>query len=124
MQGKESTLRSLAGELSKFNVREYNLANIINAVVSRFKKPCASNEQRKTRGCYEDTIEWLWKLWKANVLKNEMPLTTIPLLNHENEVKILNELYFGQEFGNAITENLFDRSDALFCFNTKTNSLN
>lgn len=114
LQGKESTLRSLAGELSKFNVREYNLANIINAVVSRLRSR-AHQTSKKTRGCYEDTIEWLWKLWKANVLKNEMPaLTTIPLLNRKGEVKSANELYFGQEFGNAITENLFDRSDALF----------
>jgi hypothetical protein len=114
LQGKESTLRGLAIELSKFNVREYNLANIINAVISRLKSR-THQTSKKTRGCYEETIEWLWKLWKANVLKNEMvALTTIPLINRKGEVKNANELYFGQEFGNAITENLFDKNDALF----------
>jgi len=114
MQGKESTLRGLANELSRFNVREYNLANIINAVISRLRSR-VHQTSKKTRGCYEDTIEWLWKLWKANVLKNEMSaLTTIPLINRSGAVKNANELYFGQEFGNEVTANLFIGSDDLF----------
>lgn len=114
MQGKDGTLRGLAGELSKFNIREYNLANIINAVISRLRNR-EHQTSKKTRGCYEDTIEWLWKLWKANVLKNEMPaLTTIPLISRSGQVKNANELYFGQEFGNEVSANLFIGSDDLF----------
>ncbi len=114
LQGKENTLRGLAIELSKFNVREYNLGNIINAVISRLRSR-AHQTSKKTRGCYEDTVEWLWKLWKANVLKNEMSaLTTIPLINRKGEAKNANELYFGKEFDNEVTENLFDSNDGLF----------
>ncbi|SEW20503.1 DUF3883 domain-containing protein [[Clostridium] fimetarium] len=114
MQGKESTLRGLANELSRFNIREYNIANIINAVISRLRNR-VHQTSKKTRGCYEDTIEWLWKLWKANVLKNEMSaLTTIPLINRSGAVKNANELYFGQEFGNEVTDNLFMDNDDLF----------
>lgn len=124
LQGKESTLRSLATELSKFNVREYNLPNIINAVISRLRGRVYQTS-KKTRGCYEETIEWLWKLWKANVLKNEMSaLTTIPLINRKGEVKNANELYFGKEFGNEVTENLFYSSDDLFVSIPKRITLN
>lgn len=114
LHGKDSSLRILATELSKFDVREYNLANIVNAVISRLRNR-AHQTSKKTRGCYEETIEWLWKLWKAGVLKNEMStMTTVPLMNRNGEAKNANELYFGQEFGNDITECIFTSRNDFF----------
>ena len=114
MQGKDSSLRILATELSKFDVREYNLVNIVNAVISRLRNR-THQASKKTRGCYEETIEWLWKLWKAGVLKNEMPtMTTVPLMNRNGEAKNANELYFGQEFGNDVTEYILTSRNDLF----------
>ena len=114
LHGKDSSLRILASELSKFDVREYNLANIVNAVISRLKNR-THQASKKTRGCYEETIEWLWKLWKAGVLKSEMPtMTTVPLINRNGEAKNANVLYFGQEFGNDVTEYIFTSRNDLF----------
>jgi hypothetical protein len=114
MQGKDGSLRILATELSKFDVREYNLVNIVNAVISRLRNR-AHQASKKTRGCYEETVEWLWKLWKAGILKNEMPtMTTVPLMNRNGEARNANELYFGQEFGNDVTEYLFTSRNDLF----------
>jgi len=108
LRGKDATLRGLANELSKFNVREYNLANIINAVISKLRSR-EHQESKKTRGCYENTLEWLWKLWNANVLKNEMSaISAVPLLSRNGSAKNASELFFGRDLGNDITENLFD----------------
>ena len=114
LRGKDSSLRSLAIELSKFNVREYNLANIINTVISKLRNR-EHQGSKKTRGCYEDTLEWLWKLWNANVLKNEMPaVNAVPLLNRKGTAKNASELFFGKDFGNEITEDLFGGNGELF----------
>jgi len=114
LRGKEGTLRSLANELSKFNVREYNLANIINVVISRLRSR-EHQASKKTRGCYEDTIEWLWKLWNANVLKNEMTaISAVPLINRNGTVKNASDLYWGRNFGNEIVEELFVGMDDYF----------
>lgn len=112
--GKDSSLRILATELSKFDIREYNLANIVNAVISRLKNR-THQASRKTRGCYEETIEWLWKLWKVGVLRSEMPtMTTVPLMNRNRKAKNANELYFGKEFGNDVIEYIFTSRNDLF----------
>ncbi len=114
LRGKEGTLRSLANELSKFDVREYNLTNIINVVISRLRNR-EHQASKKTRGCYEETIEWLWKLWNANVLKNEMTaISAVPLINRNGTVKNASDLYWGREFSNEITEELFDGMDDYF----------
>lgn len=114
LQGNEGTLRSLASELSKFNVREYNLANIINAVISKLRNREHQNS-KKTRQCYEETLEWLWRLWNANVLKSEMPaVSTIPLMNRNGFAKNATDLYFGHDFGNEIAESLFTGADNYF----------
>lgn len=114
LRGKEGTLRNLSIELSKFNVREYNLANIINVVISRLRSR-EHQASKKTRGCYEDTIEWLWKLWKANVLKNEMSaISAVPLINRNGTVKNASDLYWGRDFSNEITEELFAGMDDYF----------
>lgn len=121
IQGKKGS-RELVNELSKFNVREYNIANIINAVISSLRK-LGHQTSNNTLGCYEDTINWLWELWKSNILKKGIQnLNSIPLINRKGIPKNATELYFGKEFGEDITENLFNLTDDLFvCLPNKIN---
>ncbi len=106
------SLRYLANELSDFGIREYHLANIVNAVISRLKKR-EHQSSKNTIGCYEDTVDWLWKLWKTNVLSAEISnISTVPLLNRNGIPTDADKLYLGKEFGNTCTE-------ALFCGNNE-----
>ena len=124
LRGKDNSLRILASELSEFDVREYNLVNIVNTVISRLRNR-THQASKKTRRCYEETVEWLWKLWKASVLKSEMPtMTIVPLMNRDGEAKNANELYFGQEFGNDVTECIFKSRNDLFVALPKRIKLN
>jgi len=114
MQGTGRTLRSLALKLDEFGIKEYNLINIVNTVIARLRNR-EHQKSKKTRACYEATLEWLWKLWNQNILTNEMPaISSVPIINRLGVAKNADELYFGSEFGNDLMDKLLTHDGEYF----------
>ncbi len=106
LSNKDSNLRDIANELSKFNVKEYNLTNIINSVLSRLRSR-KHQDSKKTRRYCEETIIWLWRLWNDKMIKGDTSaISALPLITRSGKIINASELYFGQDFNNEVTENL------------------
>ena len=116
MLGVNSTLRDLSQKLSLFNVQEYNLTEIIRSTVSKINdKKLAENE--KVVHCV-DLIKWLWEIFNTTSLLERVALESaefkIPMITRNGKIKHTDFLYYGREYDNDITDNLFLDRDDLF----------
>jgi len=108
--------RDTAMRLNNLSVREYNLRQLIQSVISKFNY----NRNKDTKKTIPDSIQllkWLWKLSKSGRLKGENTLEltlNVPMLNRAGSVAPANTLYIGREYGNRITDNIYPDNDQLF----------
>jgi len=123
---KHDDLRDLSSKLSKFNVREYNLTEIVRSVLSKLKKRRHQDSKKTINHCSE-TVLWLFKLWETNKLQaisgHLQTITSIPVISRDGMVSDANDLYLGSDYGNVITDNLFLEQDQLFVSSPKSYSI-
>ncbi|MDF2609659.1 MAG: hypothetical protein K0R92_1133 [Lachnospiraceae bacterium] len=108
------TLRALSEKLSVLNVREYNLTEIIRSVISKLNNREHKDSKKTQRYCVE-TLLWLWKISKIGRLQ-EINLRSfrIPVVARDGKIRNADVLYLGKEYGNEITENLFESRNDIF----------
>lgn len=112
--GRNVTLRALSEKLSIFNVREYNLTEIIRSTISKLNNR-EHKDSKKTQKCCVETLLWLWKIYKSGRLQ-EINLNSfkVPVVARDGKIRNADVMYLGKEYGNEITENLFkSRNDII-----------
>lgn len=112
--GTNVTLRTLSEKLSVLNVREYNSTEIIRSVISKLNNR-EHKDSRKTQKCCIETLLWLWKFSNSGRLQ-EINLNSfkVPVVARNGKIQNADVLYLGKEYGNEITENLFEYRNDLF----------
>jgi len=112
--GTNVTLRALSEKLNVLNVREYNLTEIIRSVISKLNNREHKDSKKTQRYCVE-TLLWLWKISKSGRLQ-EINLRSfrIPVVARDGKIRNADVLYLGKEYGNEITENLFESRNDIF----------
>jgi len=106
------TGRALSAKLDKLNVREYNLTTIIQSVVSKLRNK-ENKGSKKTRSKCVSTVKWFWRNRKI-VSELNLKNVGIPLVARDGIMRNAEKLYWGIEYGNRITENLFTGRSDLF----------
>ncbi|MCB5288552.1 MAG: hypothetical protein LHW64_12250, partial [Candidatus Cloacimonetes bacterium] len=111
---REFSRRELSDVLHQYNVKKYNLQNIVNTISEKLNA-IQINDNELAIACYEQTLDWLFALWQNGIInKKNINLSKLALLNRTGNFMPAKELYFGKEFGNDITEELLSGDDELF----------
>jgi len=122
--GTNTTLDALSRKLSPLNVREYSLLEIIRSTITKFNRIEQSEEKIS---CCIELINWLWEAYKNSYLENINLYSAdfkIPMISRNGKINNTDTLYYGKEYGNNTTENLFLNRDDLFVISSDTFNLN
>jgi hypothetical protein len=106
------TASELASKLQKLNVRIYNLTTIIQSVISKLNNREHKGSNKTKRLCIE-TAKWLWKNRKT-VFELNLSKIGIPLISRDGILRDASNLYWGADYGNCVTEDLFANKKDLF----------
>ena len=98
--------RNLALKLSPFGVKEYNTARIIEKMNSVIKRKIDGEKLNTAKQCCKREMEWIWK--NRQILENVGEKLRIYFITRKGDIRMSDELYTGQEYGNIICENLFE----------------
>jgi hypothetical protein len=101
---------ALCSKLHKFNIKEYKFSELVESLISYYNSTSAK---------VENLIELNSHIF--NIYSNEenpgikWEGSAVSLINKNGDKKLANELYFGKEYGNPLTEELysFDKSKIL-----------
>lgn len=112
--GTNVTLRALSEKLSVLKVREYNLTEIIRSVIIKLNSR-KHKDSKNTQKCCIETLLWLWKVYKSGRLQEiNMNSFKVPVVARNGKIRNADILYLGKEYGNEITEKLFEHRNDLF----------
>ena len=96
------SIYEVAEYYSPFNVKVFEMGEIIDSVNSIVEHRIKDKEYDKAKKYYNEMIRWLWEN-KSNI-DNISP--SVLLMSRNLELKNSDELYVGSEYGNHLTEEL------------------
>ena len=104
--------RALEAKLGRMKVQEYNLTTIIQNVVSKLRNK-DNKGSKKTRSKCVSTVKWLWNN-RAAISELNLKNVGILLVARDGVMRNAEMLYWGKEYRNNITEDLFVERNDLF----------
>tara|TARA_R110000868_G_scaffold113520_2_gene304580 strand:- start:4893 stop:9707 length:4815 start_codon:yes stop_codon:yes gene_type:complete len=97
-----SDFKNLSEALSKYNIKEFNFNEIVEALILHYSQEEVSIDDVK------NLHKTLFNIYTSEQNKDSLwGGTTISILNKKNKIATADKLYFGKEYGNPLTEEIY-----------------
>ncbi|KQX00765.1 sacsin N-terminal ATP-binding-like domain-containing protein [Flavobacterium sp. Root420] len=103
-----SDFKNLAEALSKYNLKEFNFNEVVEALISHY-----SQHEEVSLDDVKNLHKTLFDIYKLEPhTDSNWKGTAIHIINKKNKIELANKLYFGKEYGNPLAEEIYSYDKA------------